>query len=314
MKSVFHELEFPLPHIRLAGWEHGCMARDGIKQDSTQTAAEGQNKPLVLALHGWLDNAQSFAPLAASLNDVRLMAIDWPGHGMSEHRAGHYPLHWIDYLFDLHAVLQFLKARGDSPKAIIGHSLGGIVASAYVAAHPDACEKLVLIEALGPLSERPGKCQQRLADSFASHWSLNAKNAGGDKPKAYSSLEAVIEARHRLTGLNKAACELILARNFEYRSDGEMPGWYNKTDPRLKLDSPLRLTPAHAEAFIRDLEMPTLLLMGEQGFAKLHEALEHARPLYRQLQVQTIKGDHHLHMTDPDGAADAIRHFLSTCG
>ncbi|QYJ73742.1 alpha/beta fold hydrolase [Shewanella sp. FJAT-52076] len=311
MTSEFQELELTLPHIRLAGWQYGGMTSDEAKADPR---GDVQVKPLVLALHGWLDNAQSFAPLAASLNDVRLLAVDWPGHGLSAHRPGKYPLHWIDYLYDLHALLQFLKLRGDRPLAIIGHSLGGIVASAYVAAHPDACEKLILIEALGPLSERPGKSQKRLADSFASHTALSEKKVTGEQAKAYTSLDAVVEARHRLTGLDKAACELILARNFEYRSEGDQSGWYNKTDPRLKLDSPLRLTPAHAEAFIRDLEMPTLLLMGEQGFAKLHEALEHARPLYRQLQVQTIAGDHHLHMTDPDGTADAIRHFLSACG
>lgn len=311
MTNEFQELELALPHIRLAGWQHGATASDGAKPDSQ---GHGQSKPLVLALHGWLDNAQSFAPLAASLKDVRLLAIDWPGHGRSAHRPGEYPLHWIDYLYDLHALIQFLMVRGDRPMAIIGHSLGGIVASAYVAAHPDVCEKLILIEALGPLSERPGKSQKRLVDSFASHTALSEKKTTGEQAKAYTSLDAIVEARHRLTGLNKTASELILARNFEYRSGGDHAGWYNKTDPRLKLDSPLRLTPAHAEAFIRGLEMPTLLLMGEQGFAKLHEALEYTRPLYRQLQVHTIAGDHHLHMTDPDATADAIRHFLSTCG
>jgi len=42
----------------------------------------------VLALHGWLDNAASFIPLAQHLNETNLIALDFPGHGKSEHRTG----------------------------------------------------------------------------------------------------------------------------------------------------------------------------------------------------------------------------------
>jgi len=35
----------------------------------------------ILALHGWLDNAASFARLAPLLMDADVVAIDLPGHG-----------------------------------------------------------------------------------------------------------------------------------------------------------------------------------------------------------------------------------------
>lgn len=128
-----------------------------------------KDKPLLLALHGWLDNANSFEPLAAHLLDYQVLAIDWPGHGFSAHRPGHYPLHWIDYLYDLDALLTALPQK---PAAMIGHSLGGIIASAYTATFPEKVNKLVLIEALSPLSELPTQAKARLKKASISMRSI----------------------------------------------------------------------------------------------------------------------------------------------
>lgn len=88
-KNVLHEelrLEcaLPLSSIRLAAMAWGHSA--GLP---------------VLALHGWLDNAASFARLAPLLPDWRIVALDLAGHGHSKHRPAGCRYHLMDYVFDV---------------------------------------------------------------------------------------------------------------------------------------------------------------------------------------------------------------------
>ncbi len=62
--------------------------------------------PPLLALHGWLDNAGSFALLAPLLaTRFRVIALELPGHGGSNHLPSGASYHYMDYVQAvLHAV------------------------------------------------------------------------------------------------------------------------------------------------------------------------------------------------------------------
>ena len=69
-----------------------------IRLDTTQGALAGlawrrEGAPRVLCLHGWLDNAASFVPLAPLLDRLDVVALDLPGHGHSEHR---HPIRYLE--------------------------------------------------------------------------------------------------------------------------------------------------------------------------------------------------------------------------
>ena len=85
-----------------------------------QWGTDNPNK--VLALHGWLDNAASFSHLAPLLleQQLEITAIDFPGHGWSDHRAPGHNYGFIDYVMDLQAVIKQM----DQPLTLLCHSAG----------------------------------------------------------------------------------------------------------------------------------------------------------------------------------------------
>ncbi|WP_017122874.1 alpha/beta fold hydrolase, partial [Xanthomonas vasicola] len=106
----------------------------------------------MMALHGWLDNAASFVPLSAHLHaqELDLVLLDLPGHGHS----GWLPI-GAEYTLSttLQQLLQAADALGWERFTLLGHSLGGGVASLLAAAAPERVEALIAIEALGALAE-----------------------------------------------------------------------------------------------------------------------------------------------------------------
>jgi len=45
------------------------------------------NSPIIIALHGWLDNAESFYKIAPLLAHYQVVSIDLAGHGRSGWRG-----------------------------------------------------------------------------------------------------------------------------------------------------------------------------------------------------------------------------------
>ncbi|MEO0812696.1 MAG: alpha/beta fold hydrolase, partial [Myxococcota bacterium] len=93
----------------------------------------------VLALHGWLDNAASFAPMAPMLEGCRVVCLDSAGHGRSEHRADHAGYHFIDWIPD---VVAAADALGWERFVLMGHSMGAATASLTAGTYPDRVEAL----------------------------------------------------------------------------------------------------------------------------------------------------------------------------
>ena len=91
-----------------------------------------------------------------------------------------------------------------------------------------------------------------------------------------------------------------------------MPGGYTwRTDARLTLPSPLRLTQAHVLNFVRSVECPVSLVLAEQGMLAVEPRM---RALLETLPFERhhLPGGHHLHLDDEAGAQAVARVFAAS--
>ena len=273
MSHTFEEVRLRLPHLEVAAHLYGP-----------------ENGRPVIALHGWLDNAASFSRLAPLLNGVRIVALDLPGHGLSDHRPPGAGYNIWDYAHD---ILQTAEQFGWQRFSLLGHSLGGIVSVLLAGAMPERIERLALIDGVIPYTGEAESAPRKLGEALRALLAVERKR----KP-VYASFEQAVAARMKGVGaVSREAAERLAQRGLM-----PVPGGYTwRTDPRLMLPSPLRLTLAHAQAFAQRVECPTSLIIARQGLMTDAKVIEFIDSL--PFESHRLHGGHHLHLDDDEGAA-----------
>ncbi|MCW2522537.1 MAG: alpha/beta hydrolase [Frankiales bacterium] len=104
--------------------------------------ASGTGEPLVLLVHGVLDNGRSFDRVAELLDsECRLLRYDRRGYGTSADALG-VPADADDHVEDLLSVLDGRRA------VVVGHSFGGVIAAGAAVRAPELVSALVLYESV----------------------------------------------------------------------------------------------------------------------------------------------------------------------
>ena len=258
--------------------------------ENRQAASEQPQKPLLIALHGWLDNGASFLPLAPYLDDFHLVCVDLPGHGHSDHKTTPYV--FVDWLDDLYQITQ---TAGWSRFTLLGHSLGALIASAYAGVFPEQIERLVLLEGLGPLTQPDEAVPAQIKRAILNRSRTRERSAAG-----FASIDEAVAARCKVADITPAAARLICERQLEERAGR----WQWRSDPRLRDLSPLRMSEGQAQALIKAICCPVLFIRGEEGFAELEAQWLLRQGAFRQIEQVILPGNHHFHMEN--GAATAV--------
>ena len=114
------------------------------------------SKPHIFAVHGWLDNCNSFYFLGPALADVgyHVIAIDLPGHGLSDHLPPGLHYHDLEFISIIHRLITKLGWKG-SGFSLVGHSLGAGICLLYTVAFPKQVKHLIMLD-MTYLPARPG--------------------------------------------------------------------------------------------------------------------------------------------------------------
>jgi len=238
--------------------------------------------PRVLCLHGWLDNAASFVPLAPLLDRLDLVALDLPGHGHSEHRHSSTRYHFIDYLFNVDAALD---ALGWADCHLLGHSLGAAISAVYSAGAPERVRSIVMLDTMGPISVTAEGTTKRLRRS------LFKNRRGYSRVRRFDSIEEMVKARCSVSDLSPEAARLICER--AARQTGTQFEW--RSDPALNWVSSLVMTDEQA------MDLESVLLQQQRGYRGIDA------PRHTDHDALFCTDDHRTYCIRPRGPAASGR-------
>jgi esterase len=245
--------------------------------------------PLVL-LHGFTSNAHGWDAAAPALRDrYRVLALDQRGHGESE---------WADdYGLDAMVadVEAFRRALRLDRFALLGLSMGGRVAFEYAALHPDAVERLVIVD-IGPELARAGLARIQSAVGA---------------PDTFDGPE---DAFRRVRPMNPRPSDETLRRRLRHSliqlSDGRWTWRYDKGF-RTGEKTLGRRDPEAAWAMLARIACPTLLVRGAESDLLTREIAERmVRTIPHCEFVEVPAAGHPVPGDNPAGFLEAIREFL----
>lgn len=254
--------------------------------------------PPIIALHGWLDNANSFDPVARHLApNYYLIAVDLPGHGHSAHLPLCSNYHFIDGVFILVHIINALKLE---KVHLIGHSMGACLASIAGGVAPDRILSLGLIEGLGPFSHP----EQYACEQLKAYLKYVTKR-DGEKAKGYSQFESAALARSL-----KGYVSLDIAKILCERGLIEKHGFfYWRHDKRLLVPSPLRMTEPQILSCLQQIKAATCLIWASQGFLFDSVVMQERVKAVNNLEIKHLDGGHHIHMEEPEAVGKLLADF-----
>jgi pimeloyl-ACP methyl ester carboxylesterase len=289
--------------LRLAAFTRRGFAGEGRRipdragRESYALVAGDGPGPTVL-VHGGAGSTIEWAQIAARL-DGPVVIPDRPGFGLSDPRD----YHRADFRADSASwLLDLTDGLGAQQINLAGGSMGGFVAIAFAAAHPDRVRRLILVGSPGGLFRQIGLFLQLWATpgTGALISQIKFRDTETLRKRMFSSYLAhpdrlpadLLEVA--LAGLNLPGT--AQANRAILQAVATLRGWR----PDMRLDDTLAA-----------LDVPTLFAWGARDqLARADVGRDLARRM-RDAQLTMIEDAGHIpHIDQPDAAAAAINGFL----
>jgi pimeloyl-ACP methyl ester carboxylesterase len=252
-------------------------------------------------VHGFLDLAFGWREVAERLAEhAHVVAPDLRGHGDSDWigPGGYY--HFLDYLADLDEVIARLARER---LIVVGHSMGGSVASYWAGTRPARPAGLALLEGLGPPDQ--GEIEQT---ARTAQW-IEAWRQARAKARPMASLdEAVARLRKHDPLLRDDLARELAAAGTRQTEAGLV--W--KHDPLHLTMGPYPFRRDFAAQYWKRITCPVLVVDGAETRLNLPEAERAARRAYfaSHRHVVLPGAAHMMQRHQPDALAQLLLELL----
>jgi pimeloyl-ACP methyl ester carboxylesterase len=289
------------------------------------TASDSKSRGYI-ALHGWLDNANSFdliAPEIVESLECHMICLDLTGHG----RSGTIKQFSQFYLWDFAGViLDLVEALNWDCFNIIAHSFGGHISYLYSGSFPSKVHNLIIIESIGHINRFQDDAEsmnsyllKRRQANLSESEAIKTGSTNSHRGKAvFDTIEAA--ARVRMQGVTTVSynAALKLCERGLSKVDG---GYTWTTDKRLFMRHFFRWDHEGFHSIMRNIRANVLLIVGNES-SLLGTDVRAKNPLYNdrleclqkrqsaKFSVVYLPGSHHLHLEE-ESAGEVAKNIVS---
>lgn len=279
-------------------WTHNSITNNGIKLHYV-TQGEG---PLMLMLHGFPEFWYSWRKqIPVFAQNYKVVALDLRGYNDSDKPAEQSAYVMAEFVKDIQGVIRGL---GYDKCVLVGHDWGGAIAWTFAHDYPEMVDRLIVLNLPHPAKMAQGLWNppQLLRSSYIFFFQLPWLPELAIEANNYQALEiaftgmAVNKAAFSPTDLQMykqaAAKPGALTAMLNYYRNAFQQGFFNKTWNML--------------------EVPTLLIWGEEDTALGIELTHGTEQYVRDLQIQYIPNcSHWVQQECPDLVNRYMQEFLT---